>query len=288
VKHLSALVVLLLGPALSVGANERPVSETQAKPHAPENSVFQESGSELILRVDYEAGQLSSDNEVVADLPPAKDAISISDQEARGGKFCVRTKVANSADYISHGKHRAETTVMKLRSVRYNEDDVFRYRFSLRLSDDWQIEGKLPDDRDSVDIIWQFKRFEGGPDMFIGVKREEIVIRTASGSQSTLFGKYTPGKWMDFCVISRWSAGPNGFTEVFTKLASEREFRKAASLYGPNMRNAMRNNAYLTWGIYKPGMSNSTITNPRVVFHDDIIVEKIVGNKSLSPGPKLQ
>ncbi len=279
-KLLPALAALLLCPALSVGADERPASETRVTRHAPENSVFQESGSKLILRVDYESGDLSTNKDVVADLPPARDAISISDQEARGGKFCVRTKVANSPDYISHGKHRAETTVMKWMPVRYNEGDVFRYRFSVRLSDDWQIEGKLPDDRDSVDIIWQFKRFEGGPDVFIGVKREEIVIRTASGAQCTLFGKYTPGKWMDFCVISRWSAGANGFTEVFTKRATEREFRKAASLHGPNTRDAKPNSAYLTWGIYKPGMSNTTATNPRVVYHDDIIVEKMSGKPS--------
>ncbi len=200
-KHLPALAALLLSPALTVGADERPPTEARATGHTPENELFQEAKSELILRVDYESGDLTTNKEVVADLPPARDAISIWDYEARSGKFCVRTKVANSADYISHGKHRAETTVMKWMPVRYNEGDVFRYRFSLRLSDDWQIEGKLPDGRDSVDIIWQFKRFEGGPDVFIGVKREEIVMRTASGTQCTLFGKYTPGKWIDFCVI---------------------------------------------------------------------------------------
>lgn len=277
-KYLLTLPVLVLATLLLLRADECPLT-------APENESFRESGSELILRVDYESGDITADKEVVADLPPATDAISISDHEARSGKFCVRTKVARSDDYISHGKHRAETTVMNLMPVRYNEGDVFRYRFSLRLAEDWQVETKLPDNRDSVDIIWQFKRFEGGPDMFIGVKREEIVVRTASGIQHTLFGKYSPGKWMDFCVISRWSAGPDGSTEIFVKQATDKEFRKAASLHGPNTRNAKAISAYLTWGIYKPDMSNSTATNPRIVYHDDIIVEKITATAAPSQEP---
>mgnify|MGYP001185015412 CR=1 FL=1 len=275
-RYLLAFAALLLGPPLNGSADDRPPAETGATLRAPENDVFQETGSERILRVDYESGDLTTaGKEVVADLPAAADAISISDLAARGGKFCVRTKVAHSDDYISYGKHRAETTVMKFMPVRYNEGDVFRYRFSFRLAEDWQTEANLPDDRDSTDIIWQFKRFEGGPDMFIGVKREEVVLRVLSGQQYTLFGKYTPGEWMDVCVISRWSSGPDGFTEVFAKKADEKEYRKAASLHGPNMRNSKPDSAYLTWGIYKPGMANSTATNPRVVYHDDILVEKM-------------
>ena len=249
-----------------------------AVPPGPENELFRADQSELVLRVDYESGDLNQAGEgVVAELPTAQDAIAISDETARSGRFCVRTKVAHSDDYISHGKHRAETTVMRQDHVRYSAGDVFRYRFSLRLAEDWQIEPKLPEDRDSVDIIWQCKRFEGGPDLFIGVKREEIVLRTQGGEQRTLFGHYTPGEWMDFCIISRWSTDDDGLIEVFARKASDRSFRSVLSLRGPNLRNAKPKSAYLTWGIYKPDMVNSTATNPRVVFHDDIIVEKRKG-----------
>jgi hypothetical protein len=272
------LSMILAVPAVALLAQGPPSNEPCA-PSAPgpENAVFHESGSELILCVDYESGDLTTAGEgVLADLPAAHDAISISDDMPRRGRFCVRTKVANSDDFLSYGKHRAETTVMKKMAIRYSESEVFRYRFSLRLDKSWQIEGKLPDDRDSVDIVWQFKRFEGGPDMFIGVKREEIVLRSQNGKQVTILGSYAPDEWMDFCVISRWSAGEDGFTEVFVKRPADREFRSAASVRGPNMRDAEPKNAYLTWGIYKPGMSNSTATNARIVFHDDIIVEKMI------------
>jgi hypothetical protein len=238
----------------------------------PENEAFRENRSKLVLRVDYEGGTLAGAGQgVVADGPSAKDAFSISDQKPRSGRFCLRTKVANTDDYISDGAHRAETGTVKVMAIRYNEGDVFRYQFSFRLQEDWQF-----DTRDSVDIIWQFKRFDGTPDMFVGVKGQDIVLRCGSDGQWMLAENCKAGDWMDICLIVRWSTGPTGFVEAFAKRATRTQFKKAASFHGPNMRDATPDSTYLKWGIYKPGMKDSTAKKPHVICHDDIIVEKMV------------
>jgi len=244
--------------------------------HAPTNDVFREDMSERVLLVDYESGiSTPAGQGVVAEGPTAKDAFSLSEQQARSGRFCLRTKVARSDGYISYGKHRAETTTMRCQATRYNEGDVFRYRFSFMAQDDWQF-----DSRDSVDIIWQFKRFDGGPDMFIGAKGKDIVLRCGHGGQWTLVQNFMPGEWMDMCVIARWSVGTAGWVESYCKRASDEQFKKVASFQGPNMRDGRTNSTYLTWGIYKPDIGTSTATNPRVIYHDDILVEKMTGNPS--------
>ena len=227
------LITLLLAPLAAFAQQAQTVKglptlkgqagATAAVNPAPENEVFQENRSKLVLRVDYEGGTLASAGQgVVADGPSATDAFSVSDQKPRSGKFCLRTKVANSDDYVSYGAHRAETWTSRLAAYHHNEGDVFRYRFSFRLQEDWQF-----DTRDSVDIIWQFKRFDGGPDMFVGVKGHDIVLRCGSDGQWTLAENCKAGDWMDLCLIVRWSTGSDGFVEAFSKRAPrERHSRR--------------------------------------------------------------
>ncbi len=281
------LLLLFVASSLHVFAQEtapaHPV-KLSALDHAPTNELFPEPTGEIVLRVDYENGNgRQPDSGVIAEGPLAKDAFSISGQTPRSGKFCLQTKVAHSDDYISYGKHRAETTTLKRLPSRYNESEVFRYRFSFRMQEDWQF-----DNRDSVDIIWQFKRFDGSPDMFIAVKGDSIVLRGPAGGQWTLIQKCTPGEWFDLCIISRWSAGPTGFVEAFAKRAHEEQYAKVASFHGPNTRDARSNSSYLTWGIYKPGMNASTTTSPHVIFHDAIVVEKLVPPQRSKEIPKTQ
>ena len=42
------------------------------------------------------------------------------------------------------------------------------------------------------------------------------------------------------------------------------------------MRDARPDSTCLKWGIYKPDMKASTAKKPHVIYHDDIIVEKMV------------
>jgi hypothetical protein len=239
---------------------------------APENEIFRENMSKVVLRVDYEGGTLESAGDgIKATWPAAKDAFAISDQKPRSGQFCLRTKVANTDDYISDGKHRAETGTARLAAYRHNEGDVFRYQFSFRLQEDWQF-----DSRDSIDIIWQFKRFGGQPDGFVAVKGKDVVLRSGREAQGTLLENCKAGEWIDVCIIVRWSPGANGFVEGFAKRATGTQFKKMVVLHGPNMRDAKPDSSYLKWGIYKPGAKNSIATKPHVIYHDEIIVEKMV------------
>ena len=270
------LVALACGCVVVQAEDKALAADKAAISQAPVNELFREGMSELVLRVDYENGCLTNAGQgVVAEGPAAKDAFFISDKKARSGKFSLRTKVAGSNDYVSYGKHRAETTTMGCKATRYNEGDVFRYRFSFMLQDDWEY-----DSRDSLDIIWQFKRFDGGPDMFIATKGKDIVLRCGRDGQWTLVRNYVTGEWLDVCLIVRWSSGTNGFFEAYSRRAAEEHFKPVASFCGGNTRDDRPNSTYLTWGIYKPDMDTSIAKNPRVIYHDDIIVERMTGGQS--------
>lgn len=275
--------ITLLLACLTSGPHDGAGEETKGRvfpalvsPLVPSNEVFQEGMSELTMRVDFEGGDLTRAGDgIVSDGPLAKDAFLISERNARSGRFCLRTKVAHSDDYISYGKHRAETTTLKLKSTHYNEGDVFRYRFSFCLDESWDF-----DNRDSADIIWQFKRFDGGPDMFIAVKGKEVVLRHGRDGQELLFQSCKPGEWVDMCLIIRWSAGSRGLVEAFSKRAEEVQYQKVASVQGPNTRDDRWDSTYLTWGIYKPDMQASTAAKAHLIYHDDIRVEKQVSAAS--------
>jgi hypothetical protein len=121
---------------------------------------FQSAGiAAELLKVDYEDGRISlPEIGVSVVLPKASDAIRTTKECSRSGAYSVRTKVDRTDQYISAGKHRAESDAMKSRSARYNSGDRRRYQFSVMLDRDWQVSKTT-----AVDIIWQFKRTDGGP-----------------------------------------------------------------------------------------------------------------------------
>lgn len=41
------------------------------------------------------------------------------------------------------------------------------------------------------------------------------------------------------------------------------------------MFDARPESAFLKWGLYKPGYDKSITKNPRILFHDDIYVERL-------------
>ena len=177
--------------------------------------------------------------------------------------------VANSPDYISFGAHRAESNTEAIEATRYSSGDAIRYAFSLYLPPDWEV-----DSRDSVDIIWQFKRFGTYPDMFIGIKGQDIVLRLTGGKQETLVKNYSVGQWIDFRLDVLWSYQSGGKVIAAIRQSSENEFKEIVKVSGANMGNNRPRSAYLKWGIYKPGYKYSTTARPRIVFHDKICVER--------------
>ena len=223
----------------------------------------------VLLKVDYEDGQISRPALGVTAVPPkAADALQATKDFSRSGVFSIRSKVAASDDYISAGKHRAESDAMRAKGARYQSGDRRRYQFSVMLDKSWQV-SKAP----TVDIIWQFKRTDGGPDMFVGVKRDSIVLRHMN-EQDLLVKKYKPGEWMDFRFDVTWSTGTNGLLEAWVKTGRQSEFAKVLTYAGPNIdADRTRQVGYVKWGLYRPGALETTdVTNARVVYHDDILI----------------
>jgi len=178
--------------------------------------------------------------------------------------------VANTPEYISSGAHRAESDTETLMATRYSVGDAIRYTFSLYLPSDWEL-----DSRDSIDIIWQFKRFGASPDMFIAIKGKDIVLRLTGGKQETLVKNYSTGQWIDFRIDVLWSYEDEGKVMVSVRQSPEVEFSRAVSIRGANMGDVRPRSAYLKWGIYKPGYEHSITSRPRAVFHDKVCVERL-------------
>ena len=200
--------------------------------------------------------------------PNAVDAISIDCTLARSGQCSLRSTVSNTPDYISFGAHRAESDTQALRATRYSSGDAIRYAFSLYLPSDWEI-----DSRDSIDIIWQFKRFGTYPDMFVAIKGADIVLRLTGGKQDTLVKNYSTGQWIDIRIDVLWSYETGGKVIAAIRQPAEEEFKEIVKISGANMGDTRSRSGYLKWGIYKPGYEHSTTSRPRIVFHDKICVE---------------
>ena len=233
---------------------------------APTNSAT------VLLKVDYEDGQITKPAQgVTAVLPKAVDALQATKDVARSGVYSIRSKVAVSDDYISAGKHRAESDAMRAMAARYQSGDRRRYQFSVMLDKSWQV-SKSP----TVDIIWQFKRTDGRPDMFVGVKRDAIVLRHMN-EQDVLVKKYKPGEWMDFRFDIAWSTGTNGLIEAWVKTGRQTEFAKVVTHAGPNIdEDRTAQVGYVKWGLYRPGAPEATdVTNARIVYHDDISISAL-------------
>jgi hypothetical protein len=232
----------------------------------------QENRSGIVfLYVDYESRTINSDViGVEAAKPSAEDSIGVDCSISRRGRCSVRSKVALSDDYISFGAHRAESNTESIAMTRYSAGDHIRYGFSLYLSPDWEV-----DSRELVDIVWQFKRFGMSPDMFVGVKERDIVLRATRGKQALLVKNYPVGKWIDFRIDVFWSPEGDGRVSVAVRLPPAEDYIETATIFGENMGNARPKNAYLKWGLYKPGYKNSKASHPRIVFHDEIYIERL-------------
>jgi hypothetical protein len=157
---------------------------------------------------------------------------------------------------------------MKNLSARYNSGDRRRYQFSVMLDKDWQVSKTT-----AVDIIWQFKRTAGGPDMFVGVKRGSIVLRHMK-DQDVLVKSYKPGEWMDFRFDISWSAGADGLIECWVRIGKDREVTKVLTYTGPNIDGTRTKQfGYVKWGLYRPDAEQAVdVTKARIVYHDDIVI----------------
>ncbi|MGF6811231.1 hypothetical protein OKW30_006423 [Paraburkholderia sp. Clong3] len=223
-----------------------------------------------LLHIGYESGNISPQSGVVAQKPKADDSINVDCSVSRAGKCSLKTILCRTDSYISYGRYRAETETSGLKSLLYSAGESYRYGFSFRTDNQWQY-----DTRESVDTVWQFKRFGTHADMFVAIKGHDVVLRVLKDGQYVIKKDFQPGKWMDIRIDVLWSDGANGMVVVYFREEGEKSYHPVVNFTGANMFNSTPKFARPKWGIYKPTFQKSYFDGPRIVFHDEIYIDKL-------------
>jgi len=234
-------------------------------------NAYAAANEQLVVNVDYESRALNVDAYgVVADKPSAADSIVVDCTIARRGQCSEKTTLQQSAQYISFGNYRAESSTLASKLSWYKPGDAFRYRFSLYLPDDWERDAPA-----SVDIVWQFKHFSDRADAFVAIKGGNVVLRIGPKEQVVLIKNYPLGTWMDFQFDIRWSGKQDGQLVAATRVGSSSDYVEVVRRHGQNIWGSPSNNGYIKWGLYKPAYKNSVTHRPRIVYHDEISVVRL-------------
>lgn len=231
------------------------------------------AGNDVIFIADYEFGDVNSGVEgLQAFRPPANDSIKVSSSISRSGNYSINHKIKKNNNYISAGAWRAESNTISLRKSRYDQGDKVRYQFSIFLPPSWKV-----DDKDSIDAIWQWKRFSSRPDMFVLIRGGDIELRALRSSRSTVLKNYRVGEWIDLQFDVVHSARSNGSVKMYYKYADESKYKLTNEYKGATMlRDGPIDSTYLKWGLYKPDYDLSSYPNgERSIFHDDIRMIKL-------------
>ena len=227
-------------------------------------------GAQAVFTLGYESAENLALVRATMDTNPSARALKVDCSVARSGKCSVMASIEKDPASVTAGAYRAESDTMKLLPTRYSPGDTLLYRFSLKLPADWEIQP-----RSSIDIVWQFKRFEGPPDMFVAVKGNGLVLRVGATAQVTLLEPLPLGSWLDLDLKVHWSNGADGRVEGTVSTENDvviHNFEYA----GPTVRNDKPNAGYLKWGLYKPGKTDGSMQfRPHLVWHDEIYVYKL-------------
>lgn len=241
------------------------------------------SAQTQLLSVDYETG--TTDSGIPALEPTAAtaaDAAFVSERYARAGRYAIGHKVVlDDPAYVSAGAPRSESATHRLAAGTYRNGDHRRYAFSVLLQDwqDWS-DGAAP-----VDIVWQFKHAGGEPDMFVGVRRNQLVLRYAD-RQILLIGDIRPydNQWIDLRFDVLWANTPTGYFTADLRLPGETQYTRKADVadfatFSPATSGTV---GYLKWGLYRPDSRSATgAPLTRIALHDEIAVTQL-------PAPKIR
>ena len=201
---------------------------------------------------------------------PNPQALQVDCTVARAGRCSVRAEVSSTADSISAGAYRAESDTMNVQTTRYSPGETLRYRFSVLLPENWPIAPAS-----AIDILWQFKRFDSKPDVFIAAKGDTLVLRVGAKAQVLIMKPLPLGHWVDVTLEVHWSAGKNGWVKGAVSTADS-GVSKQFDYAGPTTWNDRPKAAYLKWGLYKPGKTDGSFSFPtRRVWHDEVRIEKV-------------
>lgn len=240
-----------------------------------------------VINLNYENGLTTSGvKDVWAGVDVSPSAVFTSDaiistctpSDVQGSFCAIRTKVICNENYYTGEAHRSESHSMNKPETLYSAQEFYRYDFSFKIDRTW-----IFDNTNSIDSIFQFKRFQTGPDGFFAIKGDALVYRHMSGDlarQIIMIAKIPKEEWFDVRAEVFWSAGGDGETKIFLKKKTESDYRWLETIVGPNMSAATPKSAYLKWGIYKPGcLSTTTRPDPQntatMVYHDNVRVARL-------------
>ncbi|WP_201217712.1 heparin lyase I family protein [Halochromatium roseum] len=194
---------------------------------------------------------------VMAKSPSAADAISINCDDGRRGECSLISLVASGQEYRSFGASRAESNAMDNYRARYHQGARFFYRLSFKLPDESLLRKQNASDYKAIEIIWQAKRFNGPPDIFLGIKASALVLRVTDRLQRTLIPSPVPvDQWIDVEIAAAWSTGEDGELYAQASLVGGASW-PLVEVHGPNMRDAEPLSGYLKWGLYRPDVSGA-------------------------------
>lgn len=226
------------------------------------------------LVADYETGTTDSGiDRIEVTAATAPDAAFLGTGFARSGNYSIGHKVIlDDPAYVSFGAPRSETATDRVAPAIYRNGDHRRYAFSVLLNDwqDWS--GELA----AIDILWQFKRNGSPPDFFIGVRRNQMVLRY-SNRQIVLIDdiRAYDNRWIDFRFDILWSAGPQGYFIADMRLDGESDFTRKVAItdYPTFNRESTGLQGVIQWGLYRPDSTTAGGSpRTRIVYHDDISV----------------
>ncbi|BAV99257.1 heparin lyase I family protein [Lysobacter enzymogenes] len=236
------------------------------------------------LDIGYETGTDDSGYPgLVATEAVAADAAYLALDQPRSGRYALAHKVTwRDPAYTSFGAPRSEATASGIRGPgntrpgQYAAGQHRRYTFSILLKDwePWVATTAAP-----VDILWQFKHFGGGPDMFVGVRRNQMILRYGN-KQATLVDDVRPynNRWIDFRFEVLWARDASGRFSADVRLDGQSDYvRKieepAFATFNPAYSSP---GGTIQWGLYRPDAAAVPYAAAtRVVYHDDITVTEL-------------
>lgn len=228
----------------------------------------------VTMNADFETGTLDSGIPgLVATGATAPDAAFLAADSHGDGSYAIGHKVVlDDPAYTSADAARSESDTTRVPAGVYRPGDTRRYEFSFQLKDweDWKGVSA------PVDIVWQFKRAGGGPNAFVAVKRNSLVLRYEN-EQINLVGDLRPydDQWIDVRFDIRWSSSADGYMYVYARVPGQADYTLVHSVTDAatwEFGNATGTVGYLKWGLYRPDSTVANNAQTRVVYHDDIRV----------------
>ena len=231
-----------------------------------------------IISADYENGNVTS---VIAGLTGTKanvsDAAYVADFDRNSNHSICHKALLNDTAYFSSGTSRSESDTLDILDTHYVSGTEFIYRFSLYL-EDWQDSDCLS--LCPIDVIWQFKHTDGGPDAMMGIKRNALVLRYGeSGDQEDIVGdvREFDSEWIDIEAHVKWRDSESGFIRIRVQTPNDLDLSEV--FFVNNTKTFTENGSgdfgYLKWGLYRPDSTSDNNYNERIACHDNVQIVQV-------------